>query len=256
MIKFLILSIFSVLTVACGQNNAKTDKYDVFLLIGQSNMAGRGPMIAQDTLPIDGVWLLDSLGYAEPAVSPLNKHSSIRKSLEIQQISIANGFGEEIRKHTKNKVLLIVNAKGSSSVEMWAKGNNKTHFYDDAIRRCKEASKYGEIKAILWHQGESNSKKALNYMNKLKKLASDFRKDLGNENIPFIAGEIGQWHQYASVFNPIINTISENIPLSDCVSSKGAERRSTLQDPHFSRDGELLLGKRYAEKVKKMIYNE
>lgn len=256
MIKFLILSIVSIFTFACGQNRDKTDEYDVYLLIGQSNMAGRAPMLEQDTLPIDGVWLLDTLGNIEPAVSPLNKYSTIRKGLKLQEYSIANGFGEEITKYTSNKVLLIVNAQGGTKIEMWKKGNDETHFYSEAVRRCKEASKYGKIKAILWHQGESNSSNTENYMNKLKQLVSDFRTDLGDENLPFIAGEIGQWYEFAVNFNPVINTISENIPFSDCVSSENAERRSTLKDPHFSRNGEMLLGKRYAEKVNKMVYQK
>ena len=43
--------------------DAKSADYDIYLLIGQSNMAGRGAFEAADTTQIiEGVWLLDAEG--------------------------------------------------------------------------------------------------------------------------------------------------------------------------------------------------
>lgn len=217
-------------------------------------MAGRAPMTEEDKQAIDGVWLLDSLGNVAPAISPLNQYSSIRKGIKMQEVSIANGFAKEIKKYTDKKVLLIVNARGGTKIELWQKGNTETPYFEEAVRRCREASKYGKIKAILWHQGESNSDNYDEYMNNLTRLATDLRTELGSDKIPFIAGEVGRWNEYAGDFNPVINTISSHIPYSDFVSSESAGMRSNLKDPHFSRDGELLLGKRYAEKVNSLVY--
>lgn len=245
--KFLLFLFSFVFSVAYAQND--DEDYDVYLMIGQSNMAGRAQMISQDSLPIEGVWLLDSLGGVAPAVSPLNQYSTIRKGINMQGISIANGFAREITKHTDRKVLLIVNARGGTQIEMWQKGNVETPYYDEAIRRCKDAAKYGKIKAILWHQGESNSADVENYMTNLVKFVTDLRKDLGDETIPFIAGEIGRWNEFAEDFNAVIITISDNIPFSAYISSENAGMRSDINDPHFSRDGELLLGERYVQKL-------
>ena len=74
-------------TVPVAENNEKPKEYDLYLLIGQSNMAGRGKMLPSDeTALIDGVWLLNADDEPEPAISPLNKYSTIRKELSMQQI--------------------------------------------------------------------------------------------------------------------------------------------------------------------------
>ena len=247
----------------------QTGEYDVYLLIGQSNMAGRGTMIAGDEKPIEGVYLLDTEGNVVPATNPLNQYSTIRKEMKHQQINPGFSFSQEIYKATGRKVLLVVNARGGSNISEWAKGKTTTFDYTDAsgkkssvslsflseaIRRTKQATAYGPLKAILWHQGESNSSSPSGYMDKLTELVSNLRAELGA--VPFIAGEIAPWHKNKDKFNPIINTISTVIPNSDCVSSEGCNMLLDENDPHFGRDGQILLGQRYAEKVLKMVYNK
>ena len=248
----------------------QTGEYDVYLLIGQSNMAGRGTMLPEDTAaPIEGVYLLDTEGNVVPATNPLNQYSTIRKEMKHQQINPGFSFSQEIYKATGRKVLLVVNARGGSNISEWAKGKATTFDYTDAsgnkssvslsflseaVRRTKQATAYGPLKAILWHQGESNSSNPSGYMDKLTELVSNLRAELGA--VPFIAGEIAPWHKNKDKFNPIINTISTVIPNSDCVSSEGCNMLLDESDPHFGRDGQILLGQRYAEKVLKMIYNK
>ena len=208
---------------------ANQDDYDVYLLIGQSNMAGRGTMLAEDTLNvIEGVWLLDPDGIPEPAKAPLNKYSTIRKNLGMQQIGPGNSFAEETRKATGRKILLVVNARGGSALEEWMPGNT-------------------------WHQGESNSGRSETYPDSLSVFVSALRQEFGDDDIPFVAGEVGHWTDHAEEFNSMISHISERIPCSDYVSSEGCSMLKDESDPHFSRDGQILLGKRYAHKVLEMI---
>lgn len=241
---YLILAAMMLLT-SCNKSG-----YDVYLLIGQSNMAGRGTMIAADTLTaIEGVWLLDGNGLPEPAKSPLNKYSGIRKRLELQQICPGNAFAEEMHKANGKKILLVVNARGGSALEDWMKANRNSSFFEGTVGRTLQAQKYGKLKAILWHQGESNSSRTEHYLDSLQVFVSDLRKELGEENVPFIAGEIAGWHKNAGQFNEMISHISEYIPEAYYVSSLGCTQLKDDSDPHFSRDGQLLLGKRYAEKL-------
>ena len=66
---------------------ANSQEYDVFLLLGQSNMAGRGTMIDGDEKVIhENVFLLNNKGKVEPATNPLNRYSSIRRDISEQQI--------------------------------------------------------------------------------------------------------------------------------------------------------------------------
>lgn len=278
-IVFLSLSCLTVFASCTGKPDAPdpvggTDggqpkkEYDVFLLIGQSNMAGRGLMLEGDeNVFSENVFLLDDEGRPEAASNPLNKYSTIRKKISYQAINPGFSFSRKVSETTGRKILLVVNARGGSNINEWVPGKEteiendnggkvKLCFYDEAVERAQEAMAYGELKAILWHQGESNSSNPDGYLDKLKTIADGLRQELGVRDIPFIAGEIAQWHQNASKFNPVIHEIGETISNSDYVSSKDCTPLKDETDPHFSRDGQILLGERYAEKVLKMCYGK
>lgn len=223
-------------------------------------MAGRGYMIPQDTAVMERVWLLDESGTPVPASNPLNKYSTVRKGLEMQQISPGTMFGETVAKKTGRKILQVVNALGVSNIRSWMKdspaikdkcsiGYDTLQLYSEAVRRAQQAMKYGTPRGILWHQGESNFGNPQEYRIYLKRLAADLRKDLNGRKIPFIAGELGYWQPSHQRFNEMIRTIGTFIPNSDYVSARDAGYLIDREDPHFSRESQFLLGKRYAEKI-------
>jgi hypothetical protein len=248
--KILLTLLFStLLTSAICQ-----EKYDIYLLIGQSNMAGRGKMIPSDTDTIAGVYLLTREGIPEPATNPLNKYSTIRKDISMQQISMGFSFAKQMYKKTGRKVLLVVNARGGSTIEEWDKSNSVKNYYSEAVRRTREAMRYGTLKAILWHQGEQNSENPGDYLLKLEKIVREIREDLNSPKLPFIVGEIARWWKpNATNFNPVINKISETIPYNACVCTRGAKSETDLTDPHFNRESQILIGKRYAREALKLI---
>ena len=235
--------------------------YDVFLLIGQSNMAGRGEMIEGDELAFDeNVFLLDDDGNPVPATNPLNQYSTIRKDLADQKIGPGYGFSKKISKETGRKILLVVNARGGSNMSQWGKGVDSYDYYEDAVARANKAMEYGTLKAILWHQGCSDVSRKDVYMDWLKTFVADLRSDLAD--VPFVAGELGQWRSYVLPFNEMLHTISDNISNSDWVSSEGgvpivtetSNGEPDLTDAHFNRESQIVLGERYADKILKMCY--
>lgn len=273
--------IISVLFVVClffqtdvlCRPKANTDNYDIYILIGQSNMAGRGKISEYDRGSIQNVFLLNNQNLIEKASVPLNKYSTVRKSLQMQGINPGYSFAKKISSETGRKILLIVNARGGTTLEEWMKGyKSKKHFdseigdepewdgrripslYKETVRKARKGMKYGNIKAILWHQGEGNSNEfaSKKYLDKLKVLVEDLRKDLGNENIPFVAGEIYEGYRNAGYFNPELQKISEKIDNAYWVSSKGCG--SNPDKLHFSREGQILLGERYADIILEIIY--
>ena len=250
----MLLAILSVCFMsAYAQDNAKRGDYDVYLLIGQSNMAGRGYMIEGDEDVIDeNVFILNDAGEVVPATNPLNQYSSIRKDMKMQRINPGFSFSKKIAKKTGRKVLLVVNARGGTSIMQWKKGEGGDGYYEEAVRRTKQAMEYGTLKAILWHQGESDSKDPSDYLDRLAEMVGALRSELGE--VPFVAGEIAREHPNADRFNPVIAKIGEAIPHSDYVSSEGCTLRVGDPHNHFTREGQLILGGRYAEKVNTMIY--
>ena len=147
---------------------------------------------------MERVWLLDESGTPVPASNPLNKYSTVRKGLEMQQISPGTMFGETVAKKTGRKILQVVNALGGSNIRSWMKdspaikdkcsiGYDTLQLYSEAVRRAQQAMKYGTLRGILWHQGESNFGNPQEYRIYLKRLAADLRKVLG---VPVIDGVI------------------------------------------------------------------
>ena len=230
-------------------------KLDLFLLIGQSNMAGRGAITSAYLDTLDHVYLLTPYYSMEPAINPLNKYSNIRKALTLQQIGPGYEFSKKIVAETGKETGLIVNARGGSSIKSWEKGN-KDQLYEKTVFRMKAALKWGTLKAILWHQGESDSNQPEIYMAKLSTMVQDFRKDLDCPEVFFVAGELAYWRKESTAFNTMIRTIATYIPHSAWVSAEDLTPLINVNDPHFNTPSQLILGERYAEIVLHSCYGK
>ena len=249
-------------------------EYDVYLLIGQSNMAGRGELLEEDYAEIPNVYLLDSEGNPVPAKNPMNIYSTIRKADNQQLMGPGASFASTVTAQTGRKVLLVVNARGGSAIAEWAKGTTTSikvgnattatslSFYSEAVRRTQQAMEYGALKGILWHQGCSDQSNT-SYMTLVSALAKNLRNDLGAD-VPFIVGQLGDWRSSSVNFNTNIKNISNYLIYSDWVSSHGgvpivtaeSDGQPDLTDPHFNRASQITMGKRYAQKILKMVYEK
>lgn len=252
-------SIFiSLLILLCMRASAQD--YDLFLCIGQSNMAGRGYMSDEvlDTIP--GVYLFNDKGRFEKAVNPLNRYSTIRKGMELQRVGPSYGFSKMIAAKTGHTVGLIVNARGGSSIRSWEK-ESKDGYYEEALRRVKAAMEYGTLKAVIWHQGESDASKPELYKKQLAQLVANLRQDLNLPDLFFVAGEIAHWNRRelssgsGKTFNEVIRHVGEFIPHAACVSSEGLSPLIDENDPHFDTHSQVILGERYAAEILKHCYS-
>lgn len=253
LVRFCLLC-FGLNVLIVNAKNNKQENLDIYVCIGQSNMAGRAVLPSELTDTLDNVFLLNSDGVFEKAVNPLNRYSNIRKDISMQRLSPAYEFGITISRLTKSDVGLVVNARGGSSINSWIKGS-KDGYYEKTLSRIREAMKYGEVKAVLWHQGETDCADYDKYMAKLQKLITDLRTDLGMEDLPVVVGQISRWDGWTKrpegtkAFNEMITTVTDFIPNSGFVTSEGIKPYKDEFDPHFDTGGQLLLGKRYAYKV-------
>lgn len=214
----------------------------VFLLIGQSNMAGRAHLEPSDNQPIDGVMLLNDENQWEPAKNPLNRYSKHRKVLSMQRINPGDGFARAMRQAFPDKTIgLLVNARGGTSIQQWEKGKP---LYDSTIERHKQAGS-PPITAVLWHQGEANSQDT-DYLDNLEELITNLRKDLKLPKLPFIAGQV-----FKDVpVNALIAKLPGRVQDTGYVKSAGL---TVFDGVHFDRKSQHLLGQRYAEQVVKLI---
>ena len=196
----------------------------------------------------DSVWLLDAVGKMEPACNPLNKYSTIRKDIAMQGVGPAWSFAQSMAERTGRRVGLVVNARGGSSIDSWLKGA-ADGYYEQALARTRQALEYGSLKAVIWHQGETDIAEPEAYLPKLEKLVSDLRADLGIPQLPFIFGELAPWLKDATAgeFREMLHEAARAIPYSACVSSQGLTPLRDEHDPHFDAASQVILGRRYAE---------
>jgi predicted TIM-barrel fold metal-dependent hydrolase len=215
----------------------------IYLLIGQSNMAGRAEIPADATGPIDRCLLLNDKNEWEPATNPLNRHSPIRMGLGMQKLGPGYSFAKKMTEADPAATLgLIVNARGGTSIDEWL---GKSELYWSARKRTREAMKRGTLKGVIWHQGESDQAKADGYLEKLHTLIANLRADLNAPNLPFVAGQIAK----DGPINPQIAKLPETTHSTAFIPSAGL---TTTDGIHFDTKSQILLGERYAEAMVKL----
>jgi hypothetical protein len=233
--------------LSCSQK----DETQIFLCIGQSNMAGRADIQPEDTNSLENVYVFNSEGEWEKAKNPLNQYSTIRKNMNMQRLSPAWSFSQKLAKeYPNNKIGLVVNAKGGSSIDEWKKGSE---FYNESLIRALQAQKTGSIKAIIWHQGESDQGKWQEYAGKFDSLAFHFRRDLGIPDLKIIVGEIGKWRDSSVQINEVLRSLPNRLSNVQTASAEGLTDKG--DNSHFDSRSQRILGERYADRYIKMSQN-
>lgn len=253
-IKILIISILLGSFIGCKSSRVaqiKSEPMDLYLCIGQSNMAGRAIIepIDQDTLTNVYLFTGNENMPWEKAANPFNKYSTVRKEMRMQRLSPSYGFAKTMHQAMPNKKIgLIVNAKGGTSIEEWKPGDT---LYNEAISQTKKALKTGGVlKGIIWHQGESNTSRYKKYMGQLTELIEALRTDLNMPNIPFVAGQLSADKPQRKDFNQMILELPTKVKYTGVVTT---ENTSTIDSTHFDSASQRLLGKRYAEAMIKLL---
>ena len=240
------------------------EKFQLYLLIGQSNMAGRGAVEAQDTVPNRHVLRLNPTGQWEVAKDPIHFDKTIAG------VGPGLTFGRLMAaRDTSLTIGLIPCAVGGSGIDAWSPGayfeGTKTHPYDDALTRARTAMQAGNLAGIIWHQGETDStpEKSALYQQKLKILIRKLREDLQAPTVPFVAGQLPafQINKPSPDGRPSVNDAAVRINeavagLTKQVTNYAyvtAEGTSDIGDhTHFNAISARLLGQRYAAAMQQL----
>jgi hypothetical protein len=212
----------------------------LFLFIGQSNMAGRGVVEAQDKVPHPRVFMLTKERTWVPAVDPMHFDKPERIG-----VGLGSAFGRAIADKRPDVVVgLIPAAFGGTSLDEWKPGG--LH-YTNAVERAREAMKHGKLVGILWHQGENDAPKylAATYPERFAAMIQQLRHDLGAEDVPVVVGELGKFVASSEAMNSALARVPENVPRSAFVSSQGLTDKG--DQVHFDSASLREFGKRYAK---------
>lgn len=222
-----------------------------FLLIGQSNMSGRGDISEVEPIRSSKLLML-RCGRWRPMVSPVGVDSPYAG------ICLAESFAKAYSEEYDVEVGLIPCAAGDTNMNMWGKGQL---LYDHAVCQARLAQRTSEIKGILWHQGEADCGDDTNtvYEGKCTEMLQNLRADLGLPDVPILLGALGEYlKDYVrnpELFNyPVINAalkrIAQKQPHIGFVSSTGLTPNE--DGLHFNAKSLREFGLRFYEEYRRL----
>lgn len=253
-----------------GVPESADPNFQIYLCFGQSNMEGNATPEAQDYENVSERFkMMAAVDFSNPvrkrgewysAIPPLCRQGT--------GLTPADYFGRTmVEKLPDNVKVGVINvAVGGTSIKGfmeeyvadyvageadWFK--NYMACYDNnpfrrLVETAKRAQKYGIIRGILMHQGETDGGMG-NWAQNVKKVYERLldELDLSADNVPLLAGETVQTDQggYCGGFNNVIATLPNVIPTAHVISSKGCPQKG--DGLHFTAEGYRTIGKRYAE---------
>lgn len=229
-------------------------KLRIYLLMGQSNMVGRGAIEPEDRTSHPRVFVFTAGNHWGLAVEPL--HGSGRSA----GIGPGLAFGKQMASQETNvSIGLVPCAVGASELKRWERGGD---LYSNAVARARAAMHDGMLAGVLWHQGEQDSMTETNsstYHDRLVQMIADFRADLGQPQLPFVAGQIGEFlytrkkqqTPFAKTVNDALARIPLDVPFTACVRSTGLTHVG--DEVHLDGKSQRELGRRYAAEMRKLM---
>ena len=255
-----LLVLLGALSLTQGASAAESvklpakEKLHLYLLIGQSNMAGRGVVEEQDKQAHPRVLKFTKENAWAPATDPLHFDKPIAG------VGLGSSFGRAMAEADPDVTIgLIPCAVGGTPLSRWSKGGD---LYQQALERAKLALKDGTLKGILWHQGENDAgaeATARNYAERLTKMVHDLRADLGAGEVSFVAGKLGEFLKredkdgkpsHWPLVNEQIAALPKSVSNAAAVESTGLKPKS--DGVHFDSPSLREFGQRYAEAMREL----
>lgn len=178
-----------------------THGYDVILLLGQSNMSGRGTPTSAVIDPVNP--RIFQMKGKDP-----NKGTVIAAAEPLDMVDVPTGIGpgfQFARRYVAaglngpRNVLLVPCAQGgtplvSTAAPTWNPGTSGS-LYDNAVAQATAAAALtgARVVAALWVQGETDGDSSAlgnDYLNALTTLVSGIRAAAGVPDLPFIIGQM------------------------------------------------------------------
>lgn len=218
-----------------------------FLLIGQSNMAGRGELSEVPPIVNEKILMFRNNQWVM-AEEPVH----IDKP-ELIGAGLCMSFGDYLSQKYDMEIGLIPCSMGGSCLDEWMPGEQ---LYENTVNATREAIKSSKLRGILWHQGEAECGtiiKSTTYKERWLKMFESLLVDIGFKmnQVPIVVGELGEFlkkrgtQYYADIVNEQLKTIVNEHENITFVSSEGLTDKGDLL--HFDTKSLREFGIRYAK---------
>lgn len=235
-----LLALFALISI-CPLQAGEPTPAQLYLLMGQSNMVGRDNTGLTTQTPNPRILVFVAPDQWKVAREPLNSDGSgMGPGIPFAAALLAQDPAATIG--------LIPTAVGGTALNRWVKGGD---LYEKAIRQAKAAlASGGQLRGVLWHQGESDSIKkadADTYETRLLRMFADLRADLGQPQLPIVMGQLGDFVNLP--FTPTVRAALNDIPTKiehvTLVDAAGLPHKG--DHLHFTTAAQEELGRRYAK---------
>ena len=245
---------------------AGVERIELFLLIGQSNMKGRGEVPATQTPDPRMAMLHFKTDQWFLARHPLH-HAGDPVTLKgggNEGVGPGLAFAQALAaREPKVMIGLVPCAVGGSKLNLWLKGGR---LYESALRRARlalatKSSVPVVLKGALWLQGEADSTPGLQptYQARLVRMLDDLRADIAVPELPFIAATIGEFRVPASggpnsraLINADLLALPKQRAHTACVDAR--DLKGHIGDGvHYNAASANLIGERMAAKYVELL---
>lgn len=221
------------------------------LIIGQSNMAGRG--LPEEVSPIKNnkLFVLRN-GRWRSMYVPVNPDRVT------SGINLSESFADLYANDHNVEVGIIPCADGGTNLDQWTVGGL---LFDHACYQCELASRTSTIAAVLWHQGESDCRPERYplYEERLTVIMNAFREKLKLYDVPFLLGGLGDFLKLRTQNEYLVNYVHINEALKKVAAKDKmmgfvpAEGLGANPDNlHFSAEALRDFGVRYYKEFLKL----
>lgn len=257
----LVLATAALLTACAGEVWQARRPAEIWLLMGQSNMSGRGDLAALPAALAAAdarIWVWGNDGVLALAREPLDSAIGQRDAVSADvQAGVGPGLAfarARLAGRPHRRLILVPCAKGGSAIAEWAPAEGHESLFGSCLARAQGPSRHGRLTGILWYQGETDARdpaSAAAWSSSFDVFLGGFREALGLKVLPIIvvgladppvvgpyAGRYPGW--------PTIQAAQARLhePGLAVVSAAGLPKNA--DDLHLSTTGQQTLGLRLA----------
>jgi len=223
------------------------------LLIGQSNMAGRGPLDAVPPITHPDVYMFREDAW-RVAAEPLHNDKPTIAGVGLGMTCAL----DLLREPPGTPVGLVPCAVGGTPLSRWMPGAD---LYTQAVQTARHALASGRLVGILWHQGEADSQwqeTADTYGARLAEMVASLRSELDARDVPFVAGELGEFLTNYEACRERFEIVNRQIEGAGArIQRFGFARSTGLKDKgdslHFGSEALREFGRRYAAELIRLL---
>ena len=235
-------------TGAGGTGSSSGPVFHIFMLMGQSNMAGVATRQPSDNNTDERLKVLGGCnqpaGQWNIANPPLSDCPGEKGWNLSDSVDPGIWFGKTLleRLPEGDTIGLVGTAESGESINTFISGGTHHQMILNKIALAKQAEN-ARFAGVIFHQGESDNGQS-SWPGKVVQLYNEVKAAWGADyDVPFILGELPQGGCCAG-HNTLVHQAAEQLPMGYWVSQEGT---NVMDEYHFDHASVVLMGQRYGE---------